>query len=184
MLTMDEIWALSLVGILIVATPLLLRKIHSTYTKGEVSGISILFSYIFFSLFIMTILNAALYTRWVFAPDNLLFKVFGYVLMSTGIIIIFEAFFEFRSFKRIHGLKADKVISTGVYRFSRNPQYLATFLFIIGFSLLYRSIISFILTPIFIIIVDIFFVSGEEKYLEKSLGDEYLQYKERVRRWL
>ncbi len=184
MLTVVEIWVFFLVAILIVATPLLLRKIYSDYTKAEVSGKSVLFGYIFFSLFIMTILNAAQYTRWVFASDNLLFKVLGYVLMSTGILIITEAFVEFRSFKRIHGLKVDKIISTGVYRFSRNPQYLATFLFIIGFSLLYRSIIAFILTPIFIILVDVFFVSGEEKYLEKSLGNEYLQYKKRVRRWL
>ena len=32
-------------------------------------------------------------------------------------------------------------------------------------------------------IIGLIIVPGEEKYLEKSLGDEYIKYKRRVRRW-
>ncbi|CAB1061083.1 Putative protein-S-isoprenylcysteine methyltransferase [Olavius sp. associated proteobacterium Delta 1] len=185
MRTFDELWISSIIGVLIFTSPLLLLKIHSDYKKiAELSKIGVVFAFILFSLFGMAIVNTALFTRWVFAPDNILYKVFGYAFMLIGLIIMAEAFVEFRSFKRVASLKADKVISTGVYRFSRNPQYLAYYLLLIGFSFPHRSVFAFILILIHIIFVEVIFISGEERYLEKSLGDEYLQYKKRVRRWI
>lgn len=185
MATIDEIWAFSLVVILIIVSPFLLRKIHSDYkTKAELSIKSVIFVYIFFGLFTMTILNAALYTRWIFAPDNLLYRLLGYVFTAAGVLIIAEAFIEFGSFKRVSGLQADEVVSTGVYRFSRNPQYLAIFLFLTGFSLCYRSIIAFVLIPVFLMIVHVIIIPGEERYLNKELGESYFQYKNKVRKWL
>ncbi len=173
-----EIWIPFLIGLLIVASPPLLLKVRSDYkTKAGLSKPGVVSAYILLGLFCMTIINATLYSRWVFAPNNILYKIIGYIFILTGIIILTEALVEFGSFKRIFfltnsGLKADKVISTGVYRFSRNPQYIAYHLLLIGYTLLSRSIIGLIIVP------------GEEKYLEKSLGDEYVQYKKRVRRWL
>jgi protein-S-isoprenylcysteine O-methyltransferase Ste14 len=185
MFTVDEMWVFFLIIILIVLSPIFIRRIHLDYkTNGELSKKSAIFNFILFGLFFMTTLNAALYTRWVFAPNNLLYKYFGAAFISVGILIITEAFIEFRSFRRVNGLQADKVISTGVYRFSRNPQYLAMFLFLIGFSLIYRSIIAFTLTPIFMVIVNVVIIPGEEKYLEKTLGEKYIQYKKKVRRWV
>jgi protein-S-isoprenylcysteine O-methyltransferase Ste14 len=184
MITVDEIWVFILIVLLVVANPFLLRAIHSDYkTEAELSKKSVVFVYTFFGLFIMTILNAALYTRWVFAPKNPLYSALGIVFLSVAIILIIGAFIQFRSIKRVSGLQADKVISTGVYRLSRNPQYLAIFLFLAGFSLIHRSIIAFALIPIFILLVNTFIVPGEEKYLEKSLGSDFLEYKKRVRRW-
>lgn len=185
MIIFGEMWFPILIGILIVASPILIRKIQLDYkTNTGLSKLGVVFGGIFFSLYGMTIVNTALYTEWVFASDNILFKVFGYVLMLLGFIIMAEAFVEFRSFKRVFSLKADKVISTGVYRFSRNPQYLGYHLLLLGFTLPFRSIIALIFILIHLIVVAVFFVSGEEKYLEKTLGDDYLQYKLRVRRWL
>ncbi len=183
-----EMWIPLLIGLLIVVCPFLLIKIYSDYkTKAELSKLGVVFAYIFLSLFCMTIINATLHPIWVFAPDNILCKIFGYIFMLTGLIIIAEALVEFRSFKKVTSLtylKADKVITTGVYRFSRNPQYIAWHLLLIGFSLPYRSVIALILILIHFMIIGLIIVPGEEKYLEKLLGDEYVQYKKRVRRWL
>ncbi len=185
MLTEDEIWVFSLIAVLILLVPFFLRKINSDYkTAFELSRKSVIYNLIFFGLFTMTILNAALYTRWTFVPDNFPCRVTGYVLILVAVIIIAEAFFEFRSLKRVSGLQADRVIASGVYRLTRNPQYLALFLFLIGFSLYHRSVIAFILIPIFFLLVNTFIITGEEKYLEKSLGNNYIEYKKRVRRWV
>lgn len=184
-MTIDEIWVFILIVLLAVPNPFLLRGIHLDYTtKAELSKKSVVFVYICFGLFVMTILNAALYTRWVFASNNPLYNALGIVFISVGIILIAGAFIQFRSLKRVSGLQADKVIATGVYRLSRNPQYLAIFLFLAGFSLIHRSIIAFVLIPIFMLLVNAFIVPGEEKYLEKSLGSEFLEYKKRVRKWV
>ncbi|MHB8137855.1 MAG: methyltransferase family protein [Smithellaceae bacterium] len=185
---LGELWIPFLIGLLIVASPFLILKIHSDYkTKAELSKLGLVCTYILLGLFCMTIINATLYSRWVFAPDNTVCNVFGYIFMLTGITISVEAFVEFRSLKRIFSqtyLAADKVITTGVYRFSRNPQYIGWHLFFIGLSLLSRSIVAITLILIHLTIFQFIVIPGEEKYLEKLLGDEYMQYKKRVRRWL
>ena len=183
--TLYEILFPSLIGVLVVASPFLLLKIHSDYQKETgLSKLGLVFGCFLFTMFGVVIGMAPVYSRWVFAPNSLLFIILGYAIMLTGIIIMVEAFVEFRSFKRVFTLKTDKVISTGVYRFSRNPQYLGYILFLIGFSLPYRSILAFIFIVTHIIVVEVIFIQGEERYLEKKLGDEYMQYKKRVRRWL
>ena len=180
-----EMWIPFLIGLLIVTSPFILFKIHSDYKmKAELSKPGFVLSYIFYSLFGMAIVNAALHSKLVFSPGDIPYGIIGNIFMVAGGVIIAEAFFEFRSIKRINGLKADKVISTGIYRFSRNPQLIGYHLFLIGFSLPYRSILAIILILIHLIIMNFIFVSGEEKFLEKSLGDEYARYKKRTRRWL
>lgn len=82
------------------------------------------------------------------------------------------------------GLKADKVISTGVYGYSRNPQYLAIFFFLEGLAWEYRSLVALALVAAYFLLVNSFIVPGEEIYLEKMLGDEFIRYRKNVRRWL
>jgi len=77
-----------------------------------------------------------------------------------------------------------EIISTGVYRFTRNPMYvgMAVLQIAIGVGLANWWII--ILVPIVLIIVRTTAVHHEELYLERKFGDEYLRYKASVRRWL
>lgn len=186
MLIINEIWVLFLIGTLIVVTPLFLKRIVFDYrTKGALSKKSVILVWAFFGVHFMTIANTALYTpRWAFASSNPIFTFLGWVLMGMGLFIFVAALFEFRSFKRMSGLKADKVISTGVYRYSRNPQYLAIFSFLEGLAWKYRSLVALALVAIFFLLVNSFVVPGEERYLEKMLDDEFTRYKETVRRWL
>ncbi len=76
------------------------------------------------------------------------------------------------------------IISTGIYAYSRNPIY-ALFCFIpIGIGMFLNSawvLISFIPGAILVYLIAI---RKEEAYLEQKFGEEYLQYKRKVRRWL
>lgn len=77
-----------------------------------------------------------------------------------------------------------RLVSGGPFAFSRNPIYLSLALFDIGLGLLFDNLWLFILLLLIWLYVDRLIVGREEAYLEERLGEEYLDYKRRVRRWL
>ena len=76
------------------------------------------------------------------------------------------------------------LVTTGIYKISRNPAYLSLVLFYIGLSFLINSIWILILVIPAIYSVQKFCIEREEKYLEGKFGSQYLEYKKQVRRWL
>ncbi len=75
-------------------------------------------------------------------------------------------------------------IKTGPFKYSRNPIYLGLLMILIGFGFVIGSFSSFIGAIIFFIITDMWSVPFEEKRLSKIFGEEYVEYKSKVRRWL
>ena len=77
-----------------------------------------------------------------------------------------------------------EIISTGVYRFTRNPMYLglAFVQIAIGVGLANGWII--VLVPVVLAIVHLTAIRHEEAYLERKFADEYTRYKASVRRWM
>jgi len=80
--------------------------------------------------------------------------------------------------------EATSLVTTGFYRFTRNPMYLGMFLMLIGVAILLGSIGAVFPAIVFIMIIRNNFVLGEEQFMEASFGQQYLDYKARVRRWL
>jgi len=76
------------------------------------------------------------------------------------------------------------LITTGPYRFSRHPMYLASVIILLAISFFLGSLSSFLGPIIFLIIMDRLFIVPEEKMMTKTFGQKYLDYKRRVRRWL
>jgi protein-S-isoprenylcysteine O-methyltransferase Ste14 len=72
----------------------------------------------------------------------------------------------------------------GPYRITRNPMYLQMVLVCIGFAVILMNGWILALTPVVIWLLQRFAISPEEAYLERKFADEYLAYKDRVRRWL
>lgn len=77
-----------------------------------------------------------------------------------------------------------RVLERGPFRFTRNPMYLQMVLVCIGFAVLLANVWILILTPLCIWALQTFAIVAEEQYLEQKFGDEYRDYKRRVRRWL
>ncbi len=79
---------------------------------------------------------------------------------------------------------ATTIISKGLFRYSRNPIYLAFCIATIGIGLVLNSwwIVGSVL-PL-IVLLQRLVISREEAYLEHKFGESYLDYKRRVRRWL
>ena len=112
--------------------------------------------------------------------------VFVVVFIAMGAAIIAFSFREFfrakTSLRPDQGAKA--LIHTGPFRYSRNPLYLAVIFLIIGigFGVDNVWIIAMVVPLIFIMSVAV--IAREEKYLEREFGQEYLDFKKSVRRWI
>jgi protein-S-isoprenylcysteine O-methyltransferase Ste14 len=76
------------------------------------------------------------------------------------------------------------LVTSGVYRITRNPMYLGMTLILLGTALLLGSIAAFLPIPLFVWQVRRKFVLPEEAFLGNLFGQQYLEYKARVRRWL
>jgi protein-S-isoprenylcysteine O-methyltransferase Ste14 len=76
------------------------------------------------------------------------------------------------------------IVTNGPYRFSRNPIYVSLTLLCIGVAIQVDSLWVLLLTIPSILIVHFMVILKEEKYLSEKFGEEYVQYKKSVRRWL
>ncbi len=76
------------------------------------------------------------------------------------------------------------LVTDGVFRLSRNPMYLGFVLLLAGIAMLLGSLTPWIVVAVFPFLMDMRFVRAEEAMLEALFGDSWLEYKQRVRRWL
>lgn len=91
------------------------------------------------------------------------------------------------SFKSL-GLRAtiglgDELTTKGPYQYSRNPQYLADILQIVGFMVLTNSWMTWMIGALGIVL-NLLAPFTEEPWLEEKHGDAYLEYKMRVPRFI
>jgi protein-S-isoprenylcysteine O-methyltransferase Ste14 len=75
------------------------------------------------------------------------------------------------------------LVTTGPYRFSRNPMYLGMAFLYIALALAFGVIWALIVLPLVIAAVDQLVISLEEGYLVRKFGQPYCAYMARVRRW-
>ena len=101
-------------------------------------------------------------------------SVIGVLLVSWGVATL--------GTRNTSGLK-DGFVSSGPYRFTRNPQYLGDMLLFAGLSVIANSIYLWI-THVLIIIVFAITPLAEEIWLEEQYGDEYVTYKRDTSRFL
>jgi protein-S-isoprenylcysteine O-methyltransferase Ste14 len=76
------------------------------------------------------------------------------------------------------------LVVDGPYRFTRNPMYLGFTLIYAGVALLANSGWPFGLLPGVLVVMQLFVIRREERYLERKFGDAYRAYCATVRRWL
>ena len=81
-------------------------------------------------------------------------------------------------------IKVNKLVNTGIYKYSRNPMYLGMILIVISTSIFYLNYYSIITPFIFYFWINEFQIKREEVFLEEKFGKEYLSYKSKTRRWI
>lgn len=76
------------------------------------------------------------------------------------------------------------LVVKGMYKISRNPMYLGMLMMLFGFAIFLGKLTPFLVLPAFYFLLTEMQIKPEEKILEDKFGDEYLDYKNKVRRWL
>lgn len=110
----------------------------------------------------------------------------GWVLLDAGFLLRTWAAFDFyeRKMKVISLVPQRRLVTTGPYRFTRNPLYLGGNVFIFfGAALLFGSPGALLITAAHLPLVDLF-IRREERQLAETFGDEWIEYKRHVRRWV
>lgn len=80
--------------------------------------------------------------------------------------------------------RAEKLVVTGFYVWSRNPMYLGMLMMLTGWVLLLSQPLGVVILPLFVIAINRLQIIPEERALEEKFGEEYRAYKARVRRWV
>jgi protein-S-isoprenylcysteine O-methyltransferase Ste14 len=85
-------------------------------------------------------------------------------------------------------LRTDKagysLVQDGPFRYSRNPGYLSLTMLYAGIAVLRNALWAILLLPLVLYVIQREVIEREERYLERTFGEEYLAYKRRVRRWV
>ncbi|MBD3348989.1 MAG: DUF1295 domain-containing protein [Candidatus Eisenbacteria bacterium] len=76
------------------------------------------------------------------------------------------------------------VVTEDLYRLSRHPMYLGFMLLLLGVALLAGTLFPLLVVVVMLWLFMVRFVLPEERHMEQQFGDEYLEYKSRVRMWL
>ena len=80
--------------------------------------------------------------------------------------------------------KSTYLVTSGIFRFSRNPMYLGMLLFLLGTAIILNIIGGLIISILFIFYMNFFQIIPEEKALQNLFGKNYRNYRKTVRRWI
>ena len=79
---------------------------------------------------------------------------------------------------------ASKLVTTGVYRITRNPMYVGMLLLLVSWAICLSSPSAFLGPVAFALFITRFQIVPEERALIGIFGREFEEYRQRVRRWL
>jgi protein-S-isoprenylcysteine O-methyltransferase Ste14 len=108
----------------------------------------------------------------------------GTIWLYSGLIIcLFALVFTIVAFFNFATSPEDRVITTGLYRFTRNPTYFGMILMQIGLGIACTSWLYLLLTLVLMIMFNAVLPS-EERYCLYRFGDDYQKYKNSTPRWI
>ena len=110
----------------------------------------------------------------------------GWLLVAAGIGIaaVAAGAFERAGTGIVPFDPATALVTGGLYRYTRNPMYLGMVLLLVGVAIALGSLGAWLPIPVFVWIIQAWFIVGEERFLEQTFGEPYVAYKRGVRRWL
>ena len=80
--------------------------------------------------------------------------------------------------------QSSSVVSTGIYRFTRNPMYLGLVFLLLAWAVYFSSAWALLGVPAFMAYITQFQIKPEEHVLAARFGKAYTDYCARVRRWI
>jgi protein-S-isoprenylcysteine O-methyltransferase Ste14 len=120
-------------------------------------------------------------------PGFLLVRLLGTLLLIISIAALLESFARFA----LQGigtpapvLPTRHLVVTGLYRYVRNPMYVAVIAAILGQSLILENLDLVLYAGLVWLVSHLFVVVYEEPTLRRTFGDEYAEFCANVPRWI
>jgi protein-S-isoprenylcysteine O-methyltransferase Ste14 len=114
-------------------------------------------------------------------------ELLGLALFAVGVMLLLACVWEFASRGRGTLSPVDpprELVVRGLYRYVRNPMYLAVTCLLLGDAVTARSFDLVIYWAVFISLAALFVIGYEEPYLRRQFGASYEDYTARVGRWI
>jgi len=121
------------------------------------------------------------------AYRNYICQIIGLLLVLTGISVILYCLKLFVRIEKgipVPTEQPKQLVTQGLYKFTRNPMYLGAFLILFGEFLLFGRLLLFFYFLISIPAFHFNVIYREEPELKRRFGKKYIQYTEKVPRWL
>tara|TARA_B100000900_G_scaffold414179_1_gene440116 strand:+ start:1569 stop:2012 length:444 start_codon:yes stop_codon:yes gene_type:complete len=112
----------------------------------------------------------------------------SFLILFIGIFILIIPISKFVKSKTtidpIKFKKVNKLVTSGIYKYSRNPMYLGLLMVIISTSIFYLNIFSITTPFIFYFWMNRFQIKREEIFLAEKFGQKFISYKSKTRKWI
>ena len=136
-----------------------------------ICGIAIYFSKTFFNQF--------------FSYNNNTISLF---LLILGLLVFISAVKSFRKHKTtvnpLEPRKASSLVTTGIFKFSRNPMYLGMLIILLSISFRFNLIGGILTSLFFYFFITKFQIIPEEVAMNELFGNEFVDYEKKTRRWI
>ncbi len=110
----------------------------------------------------------------------------GGLLVGGGLVLMVLAFAEFRKARTtvIPHREAERLITGGIFKRTRNPIYLGDTLILAGLILRWDAVLALPLVPLFLWVIEKRFVIPEENRLRRKFRADFARYCQKTRRWM
>tara|TARA_X000000368_G_scaffold408227_1_gene388613 strand:- start:586 stop:906 length:321 start_codon:yes stop_codon:yes gene_type:complete len=105
-----------------------------------------------------------------------------------GLFVFISAVRSFRKQKTtvnpLEPSQASSLVTSGIFKFSRNPMYLGMLIILLSTSFKFNLIGGMIISLFFYIFITKFQIIPEEEAMNELFGDKFTQYSNTTRRWI
>ncbi|WP_426753809.1 methyltransferase family protein [Myxococcus sp. Y35] len=114
------------------------------------------------------------------------FQWLGLLLILLGLVVTIAARAQFARVRtNIYTFRQpDRLVTDGLFRFTRNPMYLGFSVALAGLAVFLGSGPAMLCVAAYLVISDRWYIAFEEDMMRARFGEAYLQYARRTRRWL
>jgi len=119
-------------------------------------------------------------------PLAYIFQLIGILGLIFSVGIFISGFSSFKSHDEdpTPTTKTNRLIKKGIYAYTRNPIYLAFVCFHLSMFLVFNNVMYLLSSVVLAIWLHHWVIEVEENYLEQKFDDEFISYKNAVKRWL
>lgn len=113
-------------------------------------------------------------------------QILGGVIIFLGLLLLLLAggLFKRAGTDLIPFKNVSALVTTGIYRLTRNPMYLGMTAILLGCAITVGAATALAVTPVFMVIIQVRFIAAEEEMLRGIFPEDFPAYCTRVRRWL